>query len=149
MFAKLVQLLIIAIASFQVAFSAHAVQEVEELAVPTLPDIAMVHFVPGKAPVIFYNPSLCFQAGRALCEFYRYHEYGHIALRHDERDDLSLKEKEREADRWAAEHAPRRSVIAAYRFFTSGGGSTPIHGNSHNRAARMISGTEKLTLLEN
>jgi hypothetical protein len=107
----------------------------------------MVHFVPGEAPVIFYNPSLFFQAGPALCKFYRYHEYGHIVLRHNERDDLTAQQKEREADRWAAEHAPRLCVIAAYRFFTSGGGSTPIHGNSQNRAARMVTNTEQLALL--
>ncbi len=35
-----------------------------------------------SAATILYNPHLCRQAGRALCEFYRYRKYGHIELRH-------------------------------------------------------------------
>jgi hypothetical protein len=88
--------------------------------------------------VILYNPLLCQQAGPALCEFYRYHEYGHIILRHNERDNLSIQEQEREADEWAAQHAPFTSVMAAFRFFSAGGGASPMHGKSENRAARMI-----------
>jgi hypothetical protein len=111
---------------------------VREVAAPALPDIAMVRFVPGEQPVIFYNPILCREAGPALCEFYRVHEYAHIELHHDRRDDLSAQEKEREADRWAAEHAPLASVVAAYRFFAAGGGATPLHGSGHHRAERML-----------
>ena len=35
---------------------------------------------------------------------------------------------------------------AAYRFFTSGGGATPIHGNSQERAARLLARTENLLI---
>ncbi|MFQ5644731.1 MAG: hypothetical protein ACE5FQ_13690 [Thiogranum sp.] len=126
--------------------SAQARHKVEEIADPSLPDIAAVHFIPGKAPVILYNPILCRQAGRALCEFYRHHEYGHIELNHYKRDDLTAREKESEADRWAARHAPLPVVMAAYRFFSSGGGATPIHGNSQERAARLLTRTEKLQI---
>jgi hypothetical protein len=122
---------------------AFAAEPIEELAVPSLPDIATVRFVPGKAPVILYNPLLCRHAGPALCEFYRYHEYGHIALRHDERHGLSTQEKEQEADYWAATHAPLASVIAAYRFFSAGHGGTPTHGQSQARAARMVARTDR------
>jgi len=128
--------------------SVQAMHKVEEIADPSLPDIAAVHFKPGKAPVILYNPILCRQAGRALCEFYRYHEYGHIELKHFKRDDLSAQEKESEADQWAAKHAPLPVVMAAYRFFASGGGSTPIHGHSQERAARLLARTEKLQIAE-
>jgi len=120
----------------------HTVQparaSIEELADPSLPDIAAVSYQPGEAPVILYNPLLCRQAGHKLCEFYRFHEYGHIALHHYERTDISPQEKEAEADRWAAQHAPLRAVIAAWQFFTAGGGSTPIHGDSATRAARLM-----------
>ena len=118
--------------------SAHAKPAIEEIADPTLPDIAAVHYVPGNAPVILYNPFLCKQAGRALCEFYRYHEYGHIALRHHERKDMTAQEKEEEADQWAARHAPAPVVLAAWHYFSSGGGSTPIHGDGRTRAARLM-----------
>lgn len=118
--------------------AAQAKTPVEEFADPSLPDIAAVTYVPGKAPIILYNPFLCKQAGRELCLFYRYHEYGHIALRHYERDDISRKEKESEADRWAARHAPRHVVMAAYRFFSAGGGATPLHGDGATRAARLL-----------
>lgn len=125
-----------------VALSAQAKPAVEEIADPTLPDIAAVHYVAGQGPVILFNPILCKQAGRALCEFYRYHEYGHIALRHHERNTIGIKEKEREADRWAARHAPRPVVLAAWHYFSSGGGATPMHGDGPTRAARLIEGSK-------
>ena len=56
------------------ASSAQALPPIKELADPSLPDIAAVEYAPGKGPVIVYNPFLCKQAGRDLCEFYRYHE---------------------------------------------------------------------------
>lgn len=124
--------------------AAQAAPPVEEFADPSLPDIAAVDYVPGKAPVILYNPFLCQQAGPGLCQFYRYHEYGHIALRHYRRKDISMHEKESEADRWAARHAPRHVVMAAWRFFSAGGGSTPVHGNGASRAARLLSARKLL-----
>lgn len=109
----------------------------EEMADPNLPDIAAVHYEPGKAPVILYNPRLCKHAGPALCNFYRYHEYGHIVLRHHERPGMTAQQKEREADRWAAQRAPSHSIFAAWRFFLSGGGASPVHGDGPTRAARL------------
>jgi hypothetical protein len=106
---------------FVVLLPAQGMQKVMEVAVTSLPDIAMVRFIPGRQPVILYNPVLCREAGPVLCEFYRFHEYAHIELRHHERDDLSVQEKESQADRWAAQHAPFASVMAAYRFFAAGG----------------------------
>ena len=138
MFEKSVKLFLIGATAFIVGFSEQPVRAVKEVADPMLPDIAMVHFSPGEDPVILYNPMLCRQAGPALCEFYRYHEYGHIVLRHNERDHLTVQEQESEADEWAAKHAPLTSVMAAYRFFSAGGGASPMHGKSENRAARMI-----------
>jgi len=129
-------LLIASISMF--GFSTPPVEAIREIADPMLPDIAMVRFAPGKQPVILYNPMLCRQAGPALCEFYRFHEYGHIVLRHNERDHLSIQEQEREADEWAARNAPFTSVMAAFRFFSAGGGASPVHGLSEKRAARMI-----------
>lgn len=124
--------------------TAQATRPIEEFADPSLPDIAAVNYVPGQAPFILYNPFLCKQAGPELCQFYRYHEYGHIALRHYERSDISVKEKESEADRWAARHAPRHVVMAAWRFFSAGGGSTPVHGNGATRAARLLNARDLL-----
>lgn len=122
------------------ASTAHTDPLIEEIADPGLPDIAAVHYEPGTSPVILYNPFLCKQAGQALCTFYRFHEYGHIALQHHKRKGLSAKQKEREADRWAAQRAPMTSIVAAWHFFSSGGGSTPIHGDGPTRAARLTEG---------
>jgi hypothetical protein len=119
-------------------FSRQTLPDVAEVATPDLPDIAAVQINHDNDVVILYNPSLCRHAGPALCEFYRYHEYGHIALNHLHRNDISDREKEREADRWAAMHAPLSSVIAAYKFFSAGRGGTPMHGQSQLRAARMV-----------
>ena len=146
MFARLSTVFVFLVTAFVVLLPAQGVPKVREVAVPSLPDIAMVRFVPGKQPMILYNPILCREAGPALCEFYRFHEYAHIQLRHHERDDLSRQEKESEADRWAAQHAPLASVMAAYRFFSAGGGSTPIHGSSSHRAERMLARTEPVGL---
>lgn len=110
---------------------------IKEVADPTLPDIAAVHYQHGKAPVILYNPLLCQHAGPALCEFYRYHEYGHIVLHHHERQGMTAQQKEWEADRWAALRAPVHSIFAAWRFFSSGGGASPVHGDGATRAARL------------
>jgi hypothetical protein len=120
------------------AVLAQAATPIEERADPSLPDIAAVQYAPGIGPVILYNPFLCKQAGRELCEFYRYHEYGHIAMRHYDRNDVSLEQKEEEADRWAAQHAPRQIVLVAWRFFSAGGGATPVHGDGPTRAARLV-----------
>ena len=146
LFARLTILLLYTPAGLLIAWSAEAVQKVEERADPTLPDIAAVHTEPGQAPVILYNPILCKQAGRALCEFYRYHEYGHLALLHHKRNDISIQQKEQEADRWAATHAPSRVVLAAYRYFSNGGGGSPYHGESRSRAARLLTRTENVAL---
>jgi hypothetical protein len=146
LFARLTTLLLYTPAGILITWSAQAMQEVEERADFTLPDIAAVHTEPGQAPVILYNPVLCKHAGRALCEFYRYHEYGHLELRHHKRNDISVQQKEREADRWAATHAPLRVVIAAYRYFSSGGGSSPFHGEGRSRAARLLLRPENLAL---
>lgn len=144
LFARLskVLVLVLVVLGIGVLLPAQGRPKVKELAVRSLPDIAMVHFVPGEGPVILYNPILCREAGPALCDFYRFHEYAHIELRHHERDGISMQEKEREADRWAARHAPVASVMAAYRFFSAGGGATPLHGNSGSRAERMLARTE-------
>ena len=143
---RLTLLLLYTPAGILIAWSAQAMEKVEERADPTLPDIAAVHIEPGQAPLILYNPILCKHAGRALCEFYRYHEYGHLALRHHKRNDISIQQKEREADRWAATHAPLHVVMAAYRYFSNGGGSSPVHGESRSRAARILMLTDNLAL---
>lgn len=115
---------------------------IAEIAVPSLPDIAAVQMLPNNAHVVLYNPSLCRKAGHALCMFYRYHEYGHLVLKHTQRHDLTRQEKEAEADRWAAQHAPLASVIAAYQYFSNGRGGSPMHGTGHNRASRMVARLE-------
>ncbi len=107
-----------------------------EVADPTLDDFAQTLIEPGHRPVIRYNPVICARAGRALCVFTLWHELGHIVLRHASRH-ISLARKEREADIWAARHAPPAAVRAAYRFFLSGHGGSASHGSSLQRAARL------------
>lgn len=111
-------------------------QLVPEIPDLTLQDFAEVKILKGMGPVIVYNPVVCAQAGRELCEFSRWHEYGHIVLGHPLRG-IRPERMESEADRWAARNAPRDVVRAAYRFFMSGHGASPIHGDSRERAARL------------
>lgn len=109
---------------------------VPEIADPNLPDIAMVTVDGTGRPVISYNPILCQRAGPALCEFYRWHEYGHIQLGHTFRQ-MWPQARELEADCWAAQNAPPHALRAAYQWFISGGGASPIHGFGPQRADRI------------
>lgn len=113
-----------------------ATQDIREVADTALTDIANARYVPGEGAVITYNPRLCRQAGAALCAFYRAHEYAHVVLGHIY-DYTDPWEAEAEADRWAAAHASPAAVRAAYRYFLSGGGGTPVHGSGRMRAARL------------
>jgi hypothetical protein len=111
-------------------------QGVPEIPDPQLPDIAMVTVDGWGRPIIIYNPNICQQAGPALCEFYKWHEYGHIMMGHT----LIAKWpqiKELEADCWAAKNAPPYALQAAYQWFLSGGGSSPVHGFGPQRAERI------------
>jgi hypothetical protein len=111
-------------------------QLVPEIPDFNLQDFAEVKVVRGRGPVILFNPLVCAQAGRALCQLTRWHEYGHIVLGHPLRR-LKPARMEIEADRWAAQNAPREVVLAAYHFFMAGGGASPVHGAGRQRAARL------------
>ena len=105
-----------------------------------LPDLAIVSSVDGVGAVIYFNPLLCTEAGAELCQFFRMHEYGHIAMGHLSSTDADQQERQREeaeADRWAAQNATSYAVRAAYRFFRAGGGETSMHGAGKDRAARI------------
>lgn len=114
----------------------HANAQVNEIPNSNLPDIAMVTIDGYGNPVIIYNPILCQQAGPALCEFYRVHEYGHIVNGHTIVPKWPW-QKEAEADCWAAQNASSAAVMAAYQWFSIGGGASPAHGTSWQRAARL------------
>lgn len=111
--------------------------QVPEIADPQLPDIAMVTVLPDGRPVIIYNPITCQQIGPALCGFYRAHEYCHISLGHAIRQ-MWPEQRELEADCCAARNASQAEAVAAYQWFSAGGGSSPIHGFGQQRAARIV-----------
>ena len=111
-------------------------QLVPEIPDVTLEDFAEVKMLKGMGPVIVYNPIVCAKAGRQLCEFARWHEYGHIVLGHPMRG-IRPERMESEADRWAARNAPSDVVRAAHRFFMLGNGASRVHGRSEERAARL------------
>ena len=127
--------LVVLVSAFSSA-SNNANGQVPEIANPNLPDIAMVTLDGFGNPVIVYNPILCQRAGPALCEFYRVHEYGHIALGHAFVQSWPWR-REAEADCWAAQNAPPAAVEAAYQWFSAGGGATPQHGSGWQRAQRL------------
>jgi hypothetical protein len=79
-------------------------QLVPEIPDFNLQDFAEVKVVRGRGPVIVFNPVVCAQAGRALCQFSRWHEYGHIVLGHPLRR-IKPERMEIEADQWAAQNA--------------------------------------------
>lgn len=117
-----------------IPFSSHG--QVPEIADPTLPDIAMVFLLPSGQHIIRYNPILCTNAGPLLCGFYRVHEYCHIALGHALAGKWPMV-KELEADCCAAKYASQGEALAAYSWFSEGGGSSPTHGWGPQRAQRI------------
>ena len=136
---RILRAFVLVTAAVAVTPGAHAqmlLAQLPELADPSLPDIAMVTTHPAYGTVIVYNPILCDQAGPDLCEFYRWHEYGHINLDHTLRV-LWPQEREAEADCWAAKNAPVHVVEAGYQWFASGGGGSPQHGAPWDRAQRL------------
>lgn len=105
-------------------------------------DVAMVFFDPASptGAVILYNPDICARAGEA-CAFFRLHEHGHVALGH-----LVYRGRragpfdiERDADRYAAQHAPAEAVMAAWRLIRSGESSRrwQAYGTPEERARRI------------
>lgn len=122
---------------FGVFLSQPAAAQVQEIANPQLQDIAMVTVLPNGQPVIFYNPIICQQMGSALCGFYRAHEYCHISLGHTIRQ-MWPQQRELEADCCAAQNASDVEVSAAYRWFSAGGGTSPVHGFGQQRANRIL-----------
>lgn len=117
--------------------SLHVTAQVQEIANPQLPDIAMVTVLPNGQPVIIYNPVMCQQIGPALCGFYRTHEYCHISLGHTIRQ-IWPQQRELEADCCAGRNASDAEASAAYEWFSAGGGTSPTHGFGQQRAARIL-----------
>lgn len=109
---------------------------VPEIPNPMLPDIAMVQLTP-SGPVIIYNPNACAAVGPFVCEFFRWHEYGHVMLGHGYVPNWP-QVQEFQADCWAGANAPPAAVQAALQFFMNGGGGTPIHGPGPVRAQRIV-----------
>jgi len=93
-------------------------------------------------PYITINPVRCRQLGPELCEFFRQHEYGHINLKHLERR-VGTRRAEVEADCYAAKHVSPSIANAAFNWFSSGNGSSRVHGTSQQRANRVTACSAK------
>ena len=92
-------------------------------------------------PVIVMNANLC-RTRPDLCEFVRAHEVAHHRLGHLQRN-MSVRQAEVEADRWAATHSSARAVRAAQQFFGSGNGGTIRNGSSQQRLAVVSQASAK------
>lgn len=134
---------IAAIAATIIALPAISIAQTStpEIARYDLRDIAMV--VPDRdsptGAVILYNPAICAQIG-AACEFFRYHEHGHVYLGHQfigRRVHPML--LERDADHYAADFASPVAIYAAWELFMDGGSSSDAHtyGTPYQRANRL------------
>ena len=87
------------------------------------------------SPVITMNRGMC-RRNPNLCEFFTAHELGHHRLGHFHRN-MSVRQAESEADRYAARHSSAQAVAAAQRFFAGGRGGSRMHGSSQQRYARV------------
>lgn len=116
-----------------------ALAQVPEIADPNLNDIAIVQPHPQYGAVIIYNPIICQQIG-AACEFFRAHEYGHVALEHQFMHPGAYPaQREAQADELAAMNAHPQEILAAYYLFLNGGSSPnyQVYGHPQQRAARL------------
>ncbi|MDQ0317797.1 hypothetical protein [Amorphus orientalis] len=122
------------------SFSASAQTPTPEIPNASLNDIAMVQQHPGSptGAVIVYNPHLCNQIGLA-CVFFKFHEHGHVALGHPFTMGVHPAALERDADRFAATHAPPPAIFTAWQLFMNGGSSANfvVYGTPYQRAHRL------------
>jgi len=116
--------------------SPEAAAQVQEIPVWGMPGIASVQFDRRGQQTIQYNPRTCARLGPELCEFFRAHEYGHIALNHLGRR-TPARRAEYEADVWAARNVSPAARVAAVEFFGSGRGGSFVHGSALARAQRV------------
>ena len=86
--------------------------------------------------LVVMNPSACRRLGPDLCTFFRAHEMAHHQLGHFSRN-ISVQQKEAEADRYAASVVSPAAQNAAQQFFASGRGGSWRHGSSQQRMARV------------
>ena len=85
-----------------------------EIPTPRLDYIAMIRTNRANSSEVVYNSHICKEIG-AACGFFRSHAYAHVPLNHQPflPPDHFAESFEREADCWAARHAPRHEVVAA------------------------------------
>jgi hypothetical protein len=113
--------------------------QVPEIPDATLREIAVVRPDPRTGAVIIYNPIRCQQVG-AACGFFRAHEYGHVAMRHQIPNPRAWPaQREAAADCWAAHNAHPQETLAAVQLFLAGGssGNWQVYGDPVSRARRV------------
>jgi hypothetical protein len=112
-----------------------------EMPNPNFGDIAAVFPNPSSptGAVIVYNPVICAQIGAFACGFFRVHEHGHVALKHQFQPGIHPVARERDADRFAAFNAQPQQILAAWNLFRLGGSSSNWHtyGTPVQRAIRL------------
>ena len=86
--------------------------------------------------VVVMNPAACRRLGPNLCNFFKAHEMAHHQLGHFDRN-ITVQQKEAEADLYAASVVSPASRSAAQQFFASGRGGSSRHGSSQQRLARV------------
>ncbi|MEL7497193.1 MAG: hypothetical protein AAFN77_06250 [Planctomycetota bacterium] len=113
--------------------------QIREYQRPLFGEIGYAHVDRAGRPYIVMNPRKCRRMGPELCNFFRNHEYAHHQLGHFHRN-ITVRQAEAEADRWAAMNSSRASVLAAQRYFASGRGASRLHGTSQQRLVRVGGG---------
>ena len=91
--------------------------------------------------VVVMNPAACRRLGPDLCSFFKAHEMAHHQLGHFSRN-ISVQQKEAEADQYAASVVSPAARSAAQQYFASGQGGGSRHGTSQQRLAR-VSGSKQ------
>jgi len=117
-------------------FQSDSEAQVREVQSILLNDVGVARLDRQGNPYITINPVRCRQLGPKLCEFFRQHEYGHVHLKHLERQ-INPRQAEVEADCYAAKNVSPDVARAASDWFNSGNGASRIHGTSQQRANRV------------
>lgn len=123
-------------------------QQIREIAVPSLNDIAMASY-DQYGPVIYYNPQIVKQVGPYLEEYFKAHEYAHHIYNHIKREYFEANRYNRtwvrvkyelEADCYAAKNVSERARKAALLFFKNQGNhkGSQLHPTGFQRRNRIL-----------
>ncbi len=130
--------------------NSQTINQVPEISVPGLGDIAMASFDNYGRPVIYYDPMVVSSVPSNVAKFFKYHEYGHVNLGHlntfkvlimsDPQTQSWVSQKlEKDADCFAAKKLSKSEINSVLQFFYDNGDYQKdyLHPSNFERAENI------------